>query len=135
MVSYDQKTIGYINLFEKVTRAIVKDCFFVEDILYFVVQPGQLGKALGKGGVTVKRISSLLKKNIRVIEFNPEPTKFVANLIYPIKPVEIKRENERIIIKTNDNVEKGKIFGRAKTKFQMLQEIVAKYFPVKIEVD
>jgi NusA-like KH domain protein len=135
MVSYNMEVIGYINLFEKVTRSHVKDCFFSEGKLVFIVQPGQLRFALGKQGANVKRVSSLLKKDIRVYEFNPSPEKFVANLMYPIRPKEVVREDEEVVIRANDVREKGQIFGRDKVRLKRMQEIVSKYFPVKIRVE
>ncbi len=135
MVSYNMEVIGYINLFEKVTRSHVKDCFFSEDKLVFIVQPGQLRFALGKQGANVKRVSSLLKKDIRIYEFNPAPEKFVANLLYPIRPKEVVREDEEVIIRANDIREKGQIFGRDKVRLKRMQEIVSKYFPIKVRVE
>lgn len=135
MVSYDMETIGIINLFERMTGAAVKDCFFVDSILVFVVQPGELGKAIGKHGSNIRKASSVLKKQIRVIEFNQDPCKFVASLLYPLKAAEVRQEDSLIVIKAHDNVEKGKIFGREKTNLRKMQEIVSKYFPVQLKVE
>lgn len=135
MISYDMETIRHINLFEKITRSHVKDCFKVDENLVFIVQPGQLRFALGKQGANVKKISSILKKNIRVYEFNPTPEKFISNLLYPIRPKQIVREDDTIIIKPNDIKEKGQIFGREKTNLKRIQDIVSKYFPVKIKIE
>ena len=66
MITLNQEVIGFINLFEKVTRAQVKDCFS-DDGLVFVVQPGQMGLAIGKKGVNIKKVSGLLKKKVKVI--------------------------------------------------------------------
>lgn len=135
MVSFDMKTIGFINMFEKLTHAAVKDCFPEGDSLVFVVEPGQMGLAIGKGGANIKKVSSVFKKEIKAFEFNPEPVGFVRNLLFPLKPKDVVREDNVVIIRASDTVEKGKVFGREKTNLRRIQEIVSKYFQVEVRVE
>lgn len=135
MVSFDMKTIGFINVFENLTHASVKDCFAEGDSLVFIIDTGQMGLAIGKGGVNIKNASSVFKKDIKIYEFNPEPVEFVKNLLYPLKPKAVERQDNIVVIKTSDSVEKGKVFGREKTNLKRIQEIVNKYFQVEIKVE
>ncbi len=134
MISYDQKTIGFINVFEKSTRAQVKDCFEEEDSLVFVVQPGQIGFAIGKKGANVKKLNLMFKRKIKIIEFNPSPKHFLLNLLYPLK-TEIEVKEEEIIIKTENTKQKGQIFGRDRTNLKRIQSIMDKYFKLKIVLE
>ena len=134
MIQLDQRIIGFINVFEKITRANVKDCFEENGILIFVVQEGQIRKAIGKGGDNIKRISGLTKKKIKVIEFSQNVIKFVKTLLYPLK-VEVELGEEVIVIKSKDHREKGQIYGRDRTNLKRIQNIVDKYFNVKIVVE
>jgi N utilization substance protein A len=133
MIQYDIKTIGYINLFEKNTGAKVKDCFNEEEFLVFVVQPSNLRKALENHGQKIQRMNILLKRKIKVIEFSPEPIRFLSNLLYPMKP-ELELSGNSIIIKTQDIREKGQIFGREKTNLKRIQGILDKYFKLEIKI-
>ncbi|MBS3163030.1 NusA-like transcription termination signal-binding factor [Candidatus Woesearchaeota archaeon] len=133
MIQYDAQTIGYINLFERNTNAKVKDCFNEEEFLVFVVQPENLRKALENHGQKIQRLNLLLKKRIKIIEFNEDPKRFLFNLIYPLK-TEIEMVGNTIIIKTKDNKEKGQIFGREKTNLKRIQGILNKYFKLEIKV-
>ena len=54
-MKFDMQIIGYVTYFENLTKASVKDCFLEGDSLVFVVDQGQLRKALGKGGEKVRR--------------------------------------------------------------------------------
>ncbi|MBU2589635.1 MAG: NusA-like transcription termination signal-binding factor [Nanoarchaeota archaeon] len=135
MVSYDMQTIGLINLFEKITRAGVKDCFIMESTLIFVVNQGDIGKAVGKGGSNIQKLTRIMKKQVKIIQFDSNPSKFTLNLLFPLKPAEIKQDDDKIIIKAKDISEKGKIFGREKTNLKRMQEIISKYFPVKLMVE
>ncbi|MBI4154432.1 NusA-like transcription termination signal-binding factor [Candidatus Woesearchaeota archaeon] len=136
MRTYSNEIIGFINLFENATRALVKDCFLEDSgTLVFVVQPGMLGKALGKQAANVKRISALVKKPVRVLEYDPDPVKFLTNVLYPIRPKEIVREDAVVIIRANDLQEKGKIFGRERSNFKRLQGILSKYFSLELRIE
>ena len=61
--------MGLSSLMERVTKAKVKDCFTdEEENLFFVVAPGELGKAIGKGGANIRKMQDELQRKIRVIE-------------------------------------------------------------------
>ena len=133
MVILDQESIGLITYFEKKTGARIKDCFYEAETLVFVVEPGQLRRALGKNAENVKRFSERIRKRVKLIEFSPEPERFLRNLLYPLRP-EIGKEGEKIILKAADNKEKGKIYGRERSNLARLQKLMDKYFSVTIEV-
>ncbi len=134
MVTFSMETIGYINLFERATNARVKDCLIEEGKLVFIVDEGEVGKAVGKNGINVKQLSEKLKKQVKIIEFNHDPIKFLGTLLYPAKPEEITQEDGKLIIKTHDIKEKGQIYGREKTNLKRIQDYFSKYFPHKIEI-
>lgn len=133
MIQYDMQTIGLINHFEKTTGAKVKDCFTDDEGLVFVVYPKELRKALEHGGEKVRKLGFILKKRIKVIEFNEEIQKFVQNLLYPIR-AETELQNNVLLIKGRDAKEKGQIFGRERTNLKKMQNIVNKYFSIELKV-
>lgn len=135
MITLDQETIGYINIFENITKAEVKDCFATDEGLMFVVNEGNMGMAIGKGGRNIKHASDVLKKKINVIEFNHDPVKFMQNLLFPIKPKEISLKDDVLTITAHDVKEKGKIFGREKTNLKRMQDIISKYFPINLKLE
>lgn len=135
MITLNQEIIGYINLFEKITGASVKDCFLDEGKITFVVNTGNMGLAIGKGGKNIKHASSVLNKPVNVIEFNIDPKEFLMNLLYPIKPKEIKMQDATLLIVANDTKDKGRIYGRERTNLKRMQEIISKYFPVTLKVE
>ena len=136
MVILSNEIIGFINVFERLTRAGVKDCFQEDDTLVFVVRQGQIGKAFGPKGMNIKKLSAMFKKNIKIIGFHSEPTRFVSNLIFPIRAEEIVQDDNVITIRAVNMREKGQIYGRDRTNLRRIQKLVSKYFPgleVKIE--
>ena len=129
----DLKTLGYIKFFENYTHTIVKDCF-VKNGLVFIVNPGEIGKAIGKKGANIRFLNTKFGKSIRVIEYSPDVVQFVKNLIYPIK-VEVENRGEKIVIVTEDTKTKGFLFGRDKSKLKDMEEIVKRYFDVSLEIE
>lgn len=126
--------IGYINLFENLTRARVKDCYQGSEALIFIVQEGEAGKAIGKGGENIKRLNHLLKKRVKVVEFSSDPVKFVSNLILPIK-AEIHLEDEKTILITGQGAKfKQAVLGPERKNLKELQTIVSNYFSVELKV-
>ncbi len=135
MVLYSHEIIGFINVFENTTGASVKDCFVDEDVLVFVVMPGNMGRALGKGASNIKKLGFMFKKRLRIIEFNDDPARFVSNLIYPVRAREIVLEDDSVVIRTDNARDKGHVFGRERSNLKKIQMIVSKYFPLVIKIE
>lgn len=128
------EVIGYINLFESLTRARVKGCHQGDQILIFVVHEGEAGKAIGKKGENIRRLTHLLKKRIKVVEFNEDPVKFVSNLIFPIK-ADIRLEDEKTVVIEGKGAKfKQAVLGTERKNLKEIQSIVSEYFDVTIEV-
>src|SRR3989344_594211 len=132
MRQFTKETIDYINLFESLTKSKIKDCF-VNNIILFIVEDGYIGRAVGRKGRNVTMISRLIKKRIKLVEFNKSIEIFVKNLIYPIQG-KIYKEDNLVCIELNKSSDKAIILGRDKKNLQEMQNIVSNYFDVKIKV-
>lgn len=134
MIKFTSETIGFINLFENLTKARVKDCYISSDEVIFIVHEGEAGKAIGRDGVNIKKASMMLKKRIKVVEFNNDPVKFVENLIAPQKADVNLRDDKTVVIEGKGARFKEAVLGRERQNLKALQEIVSNYFDIKIEV-
>ena len=129
-MKYNNEIIQFIPLFENLTRAKVKDCFFIEDKLIFIINNGDIKKAVGRNGSNIKRIEAMIKKKIKVVEFNDNITKFIRNFLYPLKPRNIKTENNVVIIGAESVGDKALLIGRNSKNLNNLKNTVKKYFDV-----
>ncbi len=118
-----QETITYITLFENVTGAKVKDCIPEEDGLLFIIEEGNIQKAL-KGK---RRVEHLLKKEVHLLAYSDDLTKFIKNMIYPIQ-AEIVRDQNTILIHTENTADRGKIYGRGRERLEKITLLVKRYF-------
>ena len=127
-ITYNADLLKIMSLFEKITRTRLKDCFIDDNqMLTFVVPSFQIGKAVGKNAVNVKKLENLLKRKIKIVGFNPSPTMFIKNLIYPVK-ADVEQQDNVIIIKANDTKSRAFLIGRNKTNLKNNLKITKKYF-------
>lgn len=121
------ESIEQINLFENVTGAKVKDCIPKNGSLIFVVEEGSIQKAV-RG---LRKIESMLKKQVRIIGYSEDLNKFILNLIYPEKPDNIRLDGKIVYIESQDTKVKGRIFGRSRERLIWVNELVKKYFDIE----
>ncbi len=132
--------LKHIALFETLTGAKVKDCFPDETAILYIVCENEAGKAIGRNGVNVKRLGSLAKKNVKVVEFSPLLEQFIRNLIYPLEVSAVRQEEEdgKVIVTLQpvDSRTRGYIIGHAAKTLRDFENVVKTYFPVdEIKVD
>ncbi len=82
-IKLDSESIQYITLFEKVTKAMVKDCIPNNEKIIFVVNEGFAGIAIGRKGINIKNLEKMLRRKIEIIEFSGDPIKFLSNILRP----------------------------------------------------
>jgi len=129
-IKFDSELMKLITLFESSTGANVKDCI-ANDKIVFIIEEGEMGKAIGKNGTNIKRVENMLKKKIRLVEFSSDTVQFVKNLIYPVEALEIRQENDMVIIHGRDTSSKAMLIGRERQNINHLAGIVKRYFDVR----
>lgn len=117
---FDADAINLMNLFEKQTHAAVRDCISNENI-YFLVEEGKAGLAIGKGGENVKKLQSMLKKRVRVWEYNSDVKEFVKNMIPETDKIEQNGTKITIIIKSQD---RGRVIGKGGENVKTIKEFL-----------
>lgn len=128
-ITYDMETLGLMKLFENMTHARIKDCIVDEEKITFVVEAGELKKALGKGAEKIKKLSAKLNKKVKISEFANEMLALIKNFINPLKVDEIFEENKIVILKSSDMRTKGIIIGRNAKNLRALETNIRRYFP------
>ncbi|MAG38859.1 hypothetical protein CMO90_02115 [Candidatus Woesearchaeota archaeon] len=127
-MKYDINLIQQINIFEKVTRTNVKECFFFKEKLTFMVEQGMLEKSLGNNKSHLHKLEKMLQNSFKIIEFSDDLQQFIKNLIAPLRVVSIVEEDGIITIKGPDVKTKGLMIGSKAKNLRETEEIVQKYF-------
>ena len=129
-MKYNLDSINLRVLFENTSGIQLKDCIVKEDKVIYITKGGDIGKAVGKNGINVKKVANLVKKNLKVVEFSEDLTQFIKNYIYPIIPESVSLEDKTVKIKINGMKEKGIVIGRESKNLKELKDVVSKYFKV-----
>ena len=110
--------IKLMSLFQNVTGATARDCIEDEklDRVIFVVNQGKMGLAIGKGGITIRNLQNVVKRNVELVEYSEDPTEFLKNMLNPKLVSEVKI-NKRLdgsmqAIVMVDPKKKGIVVGR-----------------------
>lgn len=129
-IKYDSSLMKLITLFESMTGANVKDCIANEKLI-FIIEENEMGKAIGRNGVNIKRMEVLLKKKIKLAEYNKDILQFIKNMIHPVELSDIKQENRIITIYGKDSSTRAMLVGRERQNINHLTDVVKRYFDIK----
>jgi transcription termination/antitermination protein NusA len=77
--------IKHITFFESTTGAKVRDFFTIENQMCFIVNPGDMGLAIGKKGAKVEKMRKSTGKDIIIFEYNEDPEEFLKNMVTPVE--------------------------------------------------
>ena len=130
-ITYTKEILEIMVLFSRSSGADIKDCFEYDGVLYFVVTEGNLGKAVGKGGQTVRELQEKLKKRIRVLEFNPNLIEFLKNAIYPLKADSIEENNGLVVLRSAERSTRALLIGRNAKNLNRVSDVAKRYFPIQ----
>ena len=125
-----------ISLFQNVTKATARDCLDdeKENRIIFVVNEGKMGLAIGKGGSNAKSLQNILKRNVELVEYFDDPTKFLKNILNPKLVNEVKLDTkpdgslQAIVIV--DHGKKGLVVGREGRNAEKARLFAKRYFDI-----
>jgi N utilization substance protein A len=95
-VKLTEDCMRLISQFESLTGAGSRDCV-IDDRngrLIFVVNPGDMGLAIGKKGASIKKASEVMGKKIEVVEYNSNPEQFIKNCFLPAQVISMTFDGE-----------------------------------------
>jgi N utilization substance protein A len=130
-ITFDTEILKLMALFENITHAQLKDCFFDREKLVFLVEAGEMGKALGRNKSNIVHLEKMLKRKIKIVEFNPNRVQFITNYLAPLRITDIKEDGDVITVMGSDTKTKGLIIGIKAQNLRNLEKIASKYFTIE----
>jgi len=125
-----------MSLFQNVTGAVARDCIVDEkmDRVIFVVNKGQMGLAIGKGGVTIKQLQSVVSRKVELVEYSDDPSAFLSNVLNSEMINEI-RINDRFdgskqALVVVDSRKKGVVVGKEGRNAEKARLLAKRYFQI-----
>ena len=129
-IAFDAELLGYIRLFEERTGARVKDCLHAEDKIVFLVEPGEIHKAVGPGGAIVDRLKEMLKKEIQVVEYSDDAEVLARNVFFPFSPQKVTflpKGKGRHVTVTVDPAWKARAIGKAGKNLKIARAVLMRH--------
>jgi len=95
-VKLTEDCMRLISQFESLTGAGSRDCVMDERNarLIFVINPGDMGLAIGKKGASIKKASEVMGKKIEVVEYSANVEQFIKNCFLPAQVTSLIFEGE-----------------------------------------
>jgi len=129
--------LGLISLFQSISGATARDCIRDEkmDRVIFVVNEGDMGLAIGKGGSSIKSAEKQLGKPVEVVEYAEDPKDFIINALNTRKISEIRMSEKpggtKAALIIVDQRNKGEVVGRSGRNAERARLLAKRYFNVE----
>ena len=127
----------YIALFENISGASVKDCIIDEEQgrAIFIVNTGQVGVAIGKGGRNIHTLERMTGKKHEIIEYSEDPAQFIKNALKPAAVREVRvterTDGKKIAVVTINPKDKGIAIGKNGKNAERLRFLAKRYFNIQ----
>ena len=125
-----------ISLFQSITSASARDCIVDDKMerVIFVVNKGQMGLAIGKGGATIKQLQNVVAKKVELVEYSDEASDFIRNILNSemVKEVKINERSDgsKQAVVFVDPKRKGIVVGREGRNAEKARLLAKRYFQI-----
>ncbi|MDI6690733.1 MAG: NusA-like transcription termination signal-binding factor [Candidatus Bathyarchaeota archaeon] len=136
-IKFTSTEMRYIALFESITGASVKDCIVDEEQgrVIFIVNEGQVGVAIGKGGRNIRTLERMTGKKHEIIEYSEDPVQFIKNALKPAVVKEIRLterpDGKTIAVVSVNPRDKGVAIGKNGRNAERLRFLAKRYFQIQ----
>lgn len=125
-----------ISLFTSVTNATARDCIVDDkmDRVIFVVNKGQMGLAIGKGGVTIKQLQQVVGRKVELVESSDNAEEFIRNMLGAEMVTDVRiaerMDGSKQATVTVDARKKGAVVGREGRNAEKARLLAKRYFNI-----
>jgi N utilization substance protein A len=123
----------YIALFEDETGARARDCLVEEDRAVFLVEPGDMGDAIGPNGQHVEAVEERLGTDVDLVEAAERPKAFVESALAPaaVRGVTISDQGgERVAYVEVEEADRGVAIGSDGQTIETARELARRHFDI-----
>jgi len=125
----DMQEMRYLNLFEQMTGVRTRFCFKYNENIFFCVPRPMISRAIGERGRNIRRMSEILRRNIRVIAAPrgiQDADYFIRSIINPLNIRDFQINDGEIIV--GGGKSKAALIGRNKRRLFEMQKIISDFF-------
>jgi N utilization substance protein A len=136
-IKFTSNEMRYIALFESITNANAKDCIIDEEQgrVIFIINEGQIGVAIGRGGRNIHTLERMTGKKHEIIEYSEDPVKFIKNALKPATVQEVRvserPDGKKIAVVAVSPRDKGVAIGKNGKNAERLRFLAKRYFQIQ----
>ena len=129
--------LALMSMFQSISGATARDCIIDSklDRVIFVVNSGQMGLAIGRGGATIDKVQRAMGKTVEPVEWSEDPKQFIMNCLNPhfVKEIRIsdKSDGTKSATVVVDQMKKGAILGKGGRNAEKARLLAKRYFSVE----
>ena len=134
-IKLTSEELSLMSMFNSITGATARDVVTDDKLnrLIFIVQKGQMGLAIGKEGVSVKKLERAVRRPVEVVEWADDVEGLVRNALG--RHVEEVRVAERLdgttgVVVIVDPKKKGAVLGLGGKHAEKVRLLARRYFDV-----
>jgi N utilization substance protein A len=125
-----------MSLFQSITSVTARDCVVDDkmDRVIFIVNKGQMGLAIGKGGMTIRQLQNVVAKKVELVEYSEDASDFVRNILNPqmVNDVKItqRTDGSKQVVVLVDAKRKGVVVGKEGRNAEKARLLAKRYFQI-----
>jgi N utilization substance protein A len=125
-----------ISLFQTISSASARDCIVDDKMerVIFIVNRGQMGLAIGKGGATIKQLQNVVSKKVELVEYSDDASEFIRNILNSEMVNDIKinerSDGSKQAVVFVDPKRKGVVVGREGRNAEKARLLAKRYFQI-----
>jgi N utilization substance protein A len=135
-IKLSSEQLSLMSMFQSVTGATARDCVVDEKLnrLIFVVAKGQMGLAIGKDGVSVKKLERSVRRPVEVVEWADGVEELMRNALGAkhVQRVEIsdRLDGTKGVVVFVDPRKKGAVLGLGGRNAEKVRMLARRYFDI-----
>ena len=125
-----------MSLIQSVSGATARDCIIDHplDRVIVIINKGEMGLAIGKSGVSIKKIQKITGKSLELVEHSDDPKEFIRNslnhrLVDDVSLTE-KVDGSKIAVVKVDPKKKGAVVGKDGRNAEKARLLAKRYFQI-----
>ncbi|MGH9975184.1 MAG: NusA-like transcription termination signal-binding factor [Nitrososphaeraceae archaeon] len=125
-----------MSLFQSITSVTARDCVVDDkmDRVIFIVNKGQMGLAIGRGGATIRQLQNVVAKKVELVEYSDDASDFVRNILNPQMVNEVKitqrTDGSKQAVVLVDAKRKGIVVGKEGRNAEKARLLAKRYFQI-----
>jgi transcription termination/antitermination protein NusA len=125
-----------MSLFQSITSVTARDCVVDDkmDRVIFILNKGQMGLAIGKGGATIRQLQNVVARKVELVEYSEDASDFVRNMLNPqmVNDVKItqRTDGSKQAVVLVDAKRKGVVVGKEGRNAEKARLLAKRYFQI-----